>query len=150
MRWCSSRPTRIPSARASSVPWRASCGSDSSRRSSRSRLRSSEMPSIHVRRGDTVGVITGRERGKRGKVLRVLTGTGRVLVEHVNMIKKHQRPTQKLRQGGIIEREGPLALSNVLVVCARCDKPSRTGIKILADGRKVRTCKRCGESIDKG
>ena len=108
------------------------------------------MPSIHVRRGDTVGVITGRERGKRGKVLRVLTGKGRVLVEHVNMIKKHQRPTQKLRQGGIIEREGPLALSNVLVVCARCDKPSRTGVKILADGRKVRVCKRCGESIDKG
>jgi len=108
------------------------------------------MQSIHVRRGDTVGVITGRERGKRGKVLRVLTGKGRVLVEHVNMIKKHQRPTQKLRQGGIIEREGPLALSNVLVVCARCDKPSRTGVKILADGRKVRICKRCGESIDKG
>ena len=104
----------------------------------------------HVRRGDTVGVTAGRERGKRGKVLRVLMDKGRVLVEHVNMIKKHQRPTQKLRQGGIIEREGPLALSNVLLVCARCDKPARTGIKILADGRKVRTCKRCGESIDKG
>ena len=104
----------------------------------------------HVRRGDTVGVIAGRERGKRGKILRVLMDKGRVLVEHVNMIKKHQRPTQKLRQGGIIEREGPLALSNVLLVCARCDKPARTGIKILADGRKVRTCKRCGESIDKG
>jgi large subunit ribosomal protein L24 len=104
----------------------------------------------HVRRGDTVGVIAGRERGKRGKVLRVLMDKGRVLVEHVNMIKKHQRPTQKLRQGGIIEREGPLALSNVLLVCARCDKPARTGIKILADGRKVRTCKRCGEAIDKG
>ena len=112
------------------------------------------MPSVqtvsHVRRGDTVGVIAGRERGKRGKVLRVLMDKGRVLVEHVNMIKKHQRPTQKLRQGGIIEREGPLALSNVLLVCARCDKPARTGIKILADGRKVRTCKRCGEAIDKG
>jgi large subunit ribosomal protein L24 len=104
----------------------------------------------HVRRGDTVGVIAGRERGKRGKVLRVLMDKGRVLVEHVNMIKKHQRPTQKLRQGGIIEREGPLALSNVLLVCARCDKPARTGIKLLADGRKVRTCKRCGEAIDKG
>ncbi len=104
----------------------------------------------HVRRGDTVGVIAGRERGKRGKVLRVLMDKGRVLVEHVNMIKKHQRPTQKLRQGGIIEREGPLALSNVLLMCARCDKPARTGIKLLADGRKVRTCKRCGESIDKG
>jgi large subunit ribosomal protein L24 len=112
-------------------------------------MRSVETVS-HVRRGDTVGVIAGRERGKRGKVLRVLMDKGRVLVEHVNMIKKHQRPTQKLRQGGIIEREGPLALSNVLLVCARCDKPARTGIKILADGRKVRTCKRCGEAIDKG
>jgi large subunit ribosomal protein L24 len=108
------------------------------------------MLSVHVRRGDTVGVIAGREKGKRGKVLRVLTDKARVLVEHVNMIKKHQRPTQKLRQGGIIEREGPLALSNVLVVCSRCDKPSRTGIKILGDGRKVRTCKRCGEAVDKG
>ena len=108
------------------------------------------MAEAHVRRGDTVGVIAGRERGKRGKVIRVMRDTGRVLVEHVNMLKKHQRPTQKLRQGGIIEREGPLALSNVLLVCARCDKPARTGIKILADGRKVRTCKRCGESIDKG
>src|SRR5205807_8376892 len=79
--------------------------------------------SVHVRRGDTVAVLAGKERGKRGKVLRVMPETGRVLVEHVNMIKKHQRPTQKLRQGGIIEREGPLALSNVLVVCPRCDKP---------------------------
>jgi large subunit ribosomal protein L24 len=110
----------------------------------------SEQTVSHVRRGDTVGVIAGRERGKRGKVLRVLMDKGRVLVEHVNMVKKHQRPTQKLRQGGIIEREGALALSNVLLVCGRCDKPARTGIKILADGRKVRTCKRCGEAIDKG
>jgi large subunit ribosomal protein L24 len=108
------------------------------------------MQSVHVRRGDTVGVIAGREKGKRGKVLRVLTDKGRVLVEHVNMVKKHQRPTQKLRQGGIIEREGALALSNVLVVCSKCDKPARTGMKILGDGRKVRTCKRCGEAIDKG
>ncbi len=106
--------------------------------------------SVHVRKGDTVAVITGRERGKRGKVLRVSPEKGRVLVEHVNMVKKHQRPTQKLRQGGIIEREGALALSNVLLVCGRCDKPSRTGIKVLADGRKVRVCKRCGESVDKG
>jgi len=105
---------------------------------------------VHVRRGDTVGVITGRERGKRGKVLRVLRDKGRVVVEHVNMIKKHQRPTQKLRQGGIIEREAALALSNVLVICPRCDKPSRTGVKLLADERRVRVCKRCGESIDKG
>ena len=108
------------------------------------------MQSVHVRRGDTVGVIAGSERGKRGKVLRVLPEKGRVLVEHVNMIKRHQRPTQKLRQGGIIEREGALALSNVLPICSRCDKPSRTGVKALADGRKIRICKRCGEAIDKG
>src|SRR5207249_1177002 len=99
---------------------------------------------------DTVAVIAGKERGKRGKVLRVLPVAGRVLVEKLNMMKKHQRPTQKLRQGGIIERESPLALSNVLVVCGRCDKPSRSGIKVLADGRKLRVCKRCGEAIDKG
>jgi len=108
------------------------------------------MLQVHVRRGDTVAVIAGRERGKRGKVLRVLPAAGRVLVEKLNMMKKHQRPTQKLRQGGIIERESPLALSNVLVVCSRCDKASRSGIKVLGDGRKVRVCKRCGESIDRG
>ncbi len=104
----------------------------------------------HVRRGDTVAVISGRERGKRGKVLRVMPEAGRVIVEKVNMMKKHQRPTQKLRQGGIIEREAALAIANVLLVCARCDQPSRAGIKILGDGRKVRVCRRCGETIDKG
>ena len=105
---------------------------------------------VHIRRGDTVAVMAGKERGKRGKVLRVFRDTGRVLIEKVNMIKRHQRPTQKLRQGGIIERENPLALSNVLVVCGRCDRPVRTGIKVLADGRKLRVCRRCGEAVDKG
>jgi large subunit ribosomal protein L24 len=108
------------------------------------------MAHTHVRRGDTVGVIAGKERGKRGKVLRVLRDSDRVVIEHVNMIKRHQRPTPKLRQGGIIEREGPLAVSNVLLVCGRCNRPVRVGIKILNDGRKVRVCKRCGESVDKG
>ena len=108
------------------------------------------MAMAHVRRGDTVVVVAGKDRGKRGKVLRVVPGKGRVVVEKINMIKKHQRPTQKLRQGGIIEREGAMALSNVLLVCSRCDKASRTGIKLLADGRKVRMCKRCGEAVDKG
>jgi large subunit ribosomal protein L24 len=104
----------------------------------------------HVRKGDLVAVIAGRERGKRGKVLRVLPAARRVLVEKVNMVKKHQRPTQKLRQGGIIEREGALALANVLLVCGRCDRPARTGVKVLGDERRVRVCKRCGEPIDKG
>lgn len=104
---------------------------------------------VHVRRGDTVLVIAGKERGKRGKVLVVLPGKGRVIVEKVNMIKRHQRPTQKLRQGGIIEREGPVHLSNVMVLCSKCDRPARTGIKVLAEGRKARVCKRCGEIIDR-
>jgi large subunit ribosomal protein L24 len=108
------------------------------------------MAGAHVRRGDLVAVIAGRERGKRGKVLRVLHDRGRLLVEKVNMVKRHQRPTQKLRQGGIIEREGPLALANVLLVCGRCDRPARTGIKVLGDQRRIRVCKRCGEAIDKG
>jgi len=107
------------------------------------------MTGLHVKRGDLVAVIAGAQRGKRGKVLRVLPERGRVLVEKVNMIKKHQRPTQKLRQGGIIEREGSLNLSNVMVVCAKCDRPTRTGVQRLAEGKKVRVCKRCGEMIDK-
>ncbi len=105
---------------------------------------------VKIRRGDTVAVLTGRERGKRGKVLRVMPEKSRVLVEHVNMIKRHQRPTQKLRQGGIIEREGSIHLSNVQIVCTRCNQPSRTGVKVLDDGRKTRVCRRCHESIDKG
>ena len=105
---------------------------------------------VKIKKDDNVEIIAGKDSGKRGKVLRVLTEKGRVVVEHVNMTKKHQRPTQKLRQGGIIEREGALALSNVLPICGRCDKPSRTGVKTLGDGRKTRICKRCGESMDKG
>jgi len=102
-----------------------------------------------VKRGDMVAVIAGRERGKRGKVLRLLPTEGRLIVEKLNMIKRHQRPTQKVRQGGIIEREGTIPLSNVMVVCTKCDRPARTGVHVLADGRKVRVCKRCGEMVDR-
>src|SRR3990167_4340043 len=101
------------------------------------------MAGLSVKKGDTVAVIAGRERGKRGKVLFLIPGKKRVVVEHVNMIKKHQRPTQKLRQGGIIEREGALSLSNVMVVCGKCGQPTRTGIRALAEGKKARVCKRC-------
>ena len=109
------------------------------------------MSSIHVRRGDTVAVIAGRERGKRGKVLRVLQAEGRVLVEKINMIKKHQRPTQQggvAVPGGILAREAPIHVSNVMIVCKECTKPARTGIRARADGVKVRVCKRCGADID--
>ena len=112
------------------------------------------MQQVHVRRGDTVAVIAGRERGKRGKVLRVLPVDGRVLVEKLNMMKKHQRPTQKLRQGGIIEREAPLHASNVMLVCPQCGNAKRTGHRFLDETdhkgrqRKVRFCKACDEVVD--
>ncbi|HET8576029.1 MAG TPA: 50S ribosomal protein L24 [Methylomirabilota bacterium] len=107
------------------------------------------MAIAHVRKGDTVMVVAGKERGKRGKVLRVFPEKNRVVIERINMIKKHQRPTQKLRQGGIIEREGSIHLSNVMLVDPTGDKPTRVGMKALADGRKVRVAKKSGELIDK-
>ncbi|MFQ5828886.1 MAG: 50S ribosomal protein L24 [Candidatus Methylomirabilia bacterium] len=107
------------------------------------------MAGLRMKRGDTVVVITGKDRGKRGKVLWVLRDKGRLIVERLNMIKRHQRPTQKLRQGGIIEREGTLPVSNVMLVCTKCDRPTRTAVQLLADGRKVRACKRCHETIDR-
>ena len=107
------------------------------------------MAIAHVRKGDTVIVVAGKERGKRGRVLRVLPEKNRVVVERVNMIKKHQRPTQKLRQGGIIEREGAIHLSNVMLVDPTSDKPTRIGMRALADGRKVRLARKSGEIIDK-
>ncbi len=103
-----------------------------------------------IRKNDTVVVIAGREKGKRGKVLFVLPARQRVIVEHVNMIKRHQRPTQKLRQGGIIEREAPLHVSNVMVVCGKCDRPTRVGVQVLADGRRARVCRHCREIVDRG
>jgi large subunit ribosomal protein L24 len=108
------------------------------------------MAIAHVRKGDTVIVVAGKERGKRGRVLRVIPERSRVVVERINMIKKHQRPTQKLRQGGIIEREGPIHLSNVMLVDPTSDKPTRVGMRGLADGKKVRVARKSGEIIDRG
>ena len=107
------------------------------------------MAIAHVRKGDTVIVVAGKERGKKGKVLRVIPEKGRVVVERINMIKKHQRPTQKIRQGGIIEREGAIHLSNVMLVDPGSDKPTRIGMKALSDGKKVRVARRSGEMLDK-
>jgi large subunit ribosomal protein L24 len=97
-----------------------------------------------------VVVIAGKEKGKRGKVLIVLPARQRVIVERVNFVKRHQRPTQKVRQGGIIEREGSLHVSNVMLVCGKCDRPTRSAVQILADGRRVRVCRRCRETLDRG
>jgi large subunit ribosomal protein L24 len=107
------------------------------------------MAIAHVRKGDTVVVVAGKERGKKGKVLRVIPEKGRVVVERINMIKKHQKPTQKIRQGGIIEREGAIHLSNVALVDPSSDKPTRVGMKALSDGKKVRVARRSGEMLDK-
>ena len=107
------------------------------------------MAIAHVRKGDTVIVVAGKERGKKGKVLRVLPEKGRVVVERLNLIKKHQKPTQKIRQGGIIEREGSIHLSNVMLVDPGSNKPTRVGMRALSDGKKVRVARRSGEMLDR-
>jgi len=107
------------------------------------------MAIAHVRKGDTVIVVSGKERGKRGRVLRVIPEKSRVVVERINMIKKHQRPTQKIRQGGIIEREGSIHLSNVMLLDPTSGKPTRVGARALGDGKKVRVARRSGEILDK-
>jgi large subunit ribosomal protein L24 len=101
-----------------------------------------------VRKDDTVMVIAGRERGKTGKVLRLLDKTDRVVVERVNLVKRHTKP-RGTSAGGILEKEAPLHLSNVQPLCTRCDKPARIGTKRLDDGSGVRVCRRCGEQLDK-
>ncbi len=107
------------------------------------------MAIAHVRKGDTVIVVAGKERGKRGRVLRVIPEKNRVIVERINMIKRHQRPTQRVRQGGIIEREGPIHLSNVMLLDPTSGKPTRVGMRALGDGKKVRVARKSGEIIDK-
>ena len=101
-----------------------------------------------VRKDDMVMVIAGRERGKTGKVLRVLHKDDRVVIERVNLVKRHTKPRGN-SAGGIIEKEAALHLSNVQPLCARCDKPARIGTKRLEDGHGVRICRRCGEQLDK-
>jgi large subunit ribosomal protein L24 len=102
-----------------------------------------------IKKNDTVQVITGKHEGEKGKVLRVNTDKGHVIVEKVNFIKRHVRPSSAHRQGGIIEKEGPIKISNVMIVCPKCSVPVRVGKKILEDGTKVRFCKKCEEILDR-
>jgi len=102
-----------------------------------------------IKKGDTVMVMTGRERGKTGKVLSMLLEDGKVIVEKLNVIKRHTKPNQKVKQGGIIEREAPLDLANVMFICGNCSKPVRVGIKLLDDGRRVCICMKCQEVIER-
>ena len=103
---------------------------------------------MRIRQNDTVEVISGRDLGKRGKVQRVLSPNDRVIVEGVNIVKRPQRPTAAVRQAGIIQKEAPLPLSKVMLVCQRCNKAVRVGYRFLEDGRKVRMCRSCHEVID--
>ena len=101
-----------------------------------------------IKREDTVQILAGKDKGKRGKVQAVLKKDGLVLVEGVNIIKNHTRQRQNVRQAGIVEKEAPLNISNVVIVCNNCDKPVRIGKKFLEDQRKVRICSSCQEVID--
>jgi large subunit ribosomal protein L24 len=101
-----------------------------------------------LKKDDTVIVIAGRERGKTGKVLRVLPEKDRVLIERVNMVKRHSKPKGVQQPGGIVEREAAIHLSNVVPICGRCNKPTRIGNRRLNDGRAQRVCKRCGEPLE--
>ena len=108
------------------------------------------MPGLRLRKGDTVKVIAGKDRGKTGKVLRVNSVTTRVVVEGIAFIKRHTRPNpQRNIKGGIVEREAPIHASNLMVVCGECDKPVRVTRRILEDGRRVRACRKCGGILDK-
>lgn len=99
-----------------------------------------------IRRNDTVQVLTGKDRGKRGTVVRVLPKKNRVVVEGVNMAKRHAKPSIKQPQGGIVSFAAPLAISNVMIVCGSCSKPTRIGMQVTKDG-KVRICKRCKAAL---
>jgi large subunit ribosomal protein L24 len=103
-----------------------------------------------IRKNDNVVVTTGKDRGKRGRVVRVVPDKNRVIVEGVNIIKRHTKANpQRNIKGGLVEREAPLHASNVQLVCPECGKPTRIGRKILGDGRKVRVCRKCEGVVDK-
>jgi large subunit ribosomal protein L24 len=106
------------------------------------------MAKLKIRKDDEVIVVSGRDRGKRGKVLRALPTENRVVVEGVNVVKRHTKPSQADPQGGIKEKEAPIHVSNVALIDPKSDGPTRVGFKLLTDGRKVRVAKRSGEVID--
>ncbi len=103
---------------------------------------------LAVHKNDLVEVIAGKDKGKRGKVLRVLPKIEKVLVEKINFVKRHTKPGRLGQRGGILERENPMHVSNVQIVCGKCDRPVRVCRTDLADGRTVRVCRGCGETMD--
>ncbi|MBW2147449.1 MAG: 50S ribosomal protein L24 [Deltaproteobacteria bacterium] len=102
----------------------------------------------HIKKDDTVMVIAGKETGKTGKVLKIILKKNRVVVEKINFVKRHARPSQT-HKGGIIEKEGSIHITNLMVMCEKCNKPVRVGKRILEDGKKVRICRSCEDVLDK-
>ena len=103
---------------------------------------------MQVRKNDTVLVIVGKDRGKKGKVRQALPKESRVVIEGVNVVKRHMKARGATRQAGIIEREAPIHVSNVMLLCTKCNRPTRIGFRFLEDGSKVRICRRCKEVIE--
>jgi large subunit ribosomal protein L24 len=104
-------------------------------------------PRFRIRKNDMVMVITGRDRGKTGKVLKLVPGKGRALVERLNVVKRHSKPRGAARPGGIVEKEAPIDISNLMLFCERCNAPVRAGSKLAADSTKRRICRRCREPL---
>ena len=102
---------------------------------------------VKIRRDDTMKVMVGKDRGKQGKVLRVFPERGRALVEGINLVKKHLKPTQDNPQGGVSSQERPVSVANLQRICLRCNRPVRVGFTVATDGAKQRVCKRCGEVL---
>jgi large subunit ribosomal protein L24 len=107
-----------------------------------------DVSKISIKKNDTVTVIAGKERGKSGKVIRVLPDKDAVIIERLNFVKRHLRPGATRGKGGIVEKEAPIRISNIQLLCGKCNLPTRTGRKILEDGRSIRMCKKCGEALD--
>jgi len=103
---------------------------------------------MKIRKNDTVLVIAGKDKGKKGKVRFAYPKNDRVLVEGINFIKRHTRAVRQIRQAGIIERETPIHVSDVMLLCSKCNHPTRVGFRFLEDGKKVRICRVCHEVID--
>ena len=103
---------------------------------------------MKIRKDDTVLVITGKNKGKQGKVRFAYPDAKMIMVEGVNMIKKHTKAKAQVRQAGIIEREAPISVASVMLLCSKCNKPARVGYRILQDGRKARVCRACGEVVE--
>lgn len=106
------------------------------------------MKRMHVKKNDTVVVISGKDKGKKGKVLMAMPNEGKLLVEGVNIITRHVKPRKAQQQGGRVEQEGPIYASKVMLHCAKCNKATRIAYKFLDSSEKVRVCKKCGEIFE--